>query len=62
MLPRQGARTRRRRRWSGFEKEEEEVDVVDGEGSGCRGATTQGARPAEGGGKRVVIQDLSRSL
>lgn len=47
------------------EKEEEkgeEVDVVDGEGSGCRGATTQGARPTEGGGERVVIQDLSRSL
>jgi len=29
-------------------KEKEEVNVVDGEESRCRGATTQGARPGEG--------------
>lgn len=50
----------------GEEKEEKEVevDVVDGEGSRCRGATTQGAGPKgrRMRGERVVIQDLSRSL
>lgn len=30
-------------------REKEEVNVVDGEESGCRGATTQGARLREGG-------------
>lgn len=55
-------------REGGEEKEEKEVevDVVDGEGSGCRGATIQGAgsrrRRRRMRGKRVVIQDLSRSL